>query len=171
MNISYSDNIRDEIINGESVTELYASPKHNEMFNRICWNVQDYIKKTVQPYAVFSNSVALFVGEIMGVSSGDIYIPRVMVVKKVDVAEDGIHKVPLFVCEVTSEKSAKYDYNEKLETYRRIGVKEYLLVDMQQGMTLQYQKDRDYVPLISAITNEINVALFPELKINLCSGL
>ena len=167
MNISYSDNIRDEIINGESVTELYSSPKHNEIVGIIYCCLRDYITKTVQPYAVFSNSVALFVGEILGASSGDIYIPRVMVVKKEDVAEDGIHKVPLYVCEVTSEKSAKYDYNEKLETYRRIGVKEYLLVDMQQGMTLQYQKDRDYVPLISTITDKICPATFPGLNIEL----
>lgn len=162
-----SDNIRDEIINGERVTELYASPKHNEMVNRICWHVQDYITKTVQPYVVYSNSVALFVGEIMGASSGDIYLPRVMMVSKSDVDEDGIRKVPLFVCEVTSEKSARYDYNEKLETYRRMGVNEYLLVDIQQGVTLQYLKDRDYVPVVRAITVEISMVTCPGLKIEL----
>ena len=162
-----SDNIRDEIINGERVTELYASPKHNEIVNGICWRVRDYITKTGLPYAVYSNSVALFVGEIMGAYSGDIYLPRIMMVSKSDVDEDGIRKVPLFVCEVTSEKSARYDYNEKLETYRRMGVNEYLLVDMQQGVTLQYLKDMDYVPVVRVITVEISIVTCPGLKIEL----
>ena len=58
------------------------------------------------------------------------FVPDVMIVCNRDIIkEDGVHGAPDLVVEVLSKTSAKRDRGRKRETYAKIGVKEYWIVD------------------------------------------
>ena len=68
--------------------------------------------------------------------------------------------MPLFVAEVTSESTKKYDYGEKMITYRDIGVKEYWIIDIQKNILTKYLLEDDYVPITFLHPEKVNVSVY-----------
>ncbi len=135
-----------EMINGFVVVEDVTTPYHNIAITEIATALKNHITSNDGDCVVFTENVGLFVNELCDTNKY-FYMPDVMVVcDKTGIQADGVHSVPRFVVEVTSDTTRKYDYWEKLEIYREIGVDEYWIVDLQKKVILQYLASEEYIP-------------------------
>ena len=155
-----------ELVDGEAIIEDHTSPKHNAFVLEIAQSLRQYVKDHNGQCKVAAQNVALYVNEILN-DDLNFFLPDVMVVcnpGKID--EKGAHTVPLFVAEVTSEGTRKNDYNGKLEVYRKIGVEEYWVVDIQQNRVVIYSKSMDYIPKFVQNPAKLCVSVYPGLIIS-----
>lgn len=156
-----------EIIDGAAVIEDRTSVSHNIAVNNIAAALRDYIAANGGTCKVFTENVALFVNELCN-DDGYFFLPDVMAVCDTDgIKEDGVHVAPLFVAEVTSENTRKNDYCEKLEIYRKIGVGEYWVVDLQRKVLYKYLAAEDYIPVPIIHPEIVEVSVYDKLKIDL----
>jgi Uma2 family endonuclease len=152
-----------ELINGEKIIIDRTNSDHNELVNEIVFALKSYIKANGGSCKVFSENVALYVNELCD-DDGMFFLPDVMLVCDPGAVDSkGVHKAPGFVAEITSESTRKYDYNEKLDIYKKIGVEEYWIVDIQRKTVYKYLASEDYVP---------QTYMRPEsMKVSVCKGL
>ncbi|WP_026492874.1 Uma2 family endonuclease [Butyrivibrio sp. XPD2002] len=158
----YEENI--ELIKGKIFIKENDSCESNIVINEIVYALKAYIKTNGIPWRVFSKSVALYVNELCNDDSL-LFLPDVMLIddeKYVDT--EGIHGVPLFVAEIATDSSRENDYTIKLETYKKIGVQEYWIVDMQNMVINRYLASEDYIP--QSYSQTINIAVCEDLMIN-----
>lgn len=156
-----------ELFNGEKVIEAKTSTEHNMVVNDIAFSLHSYIKSNGGPCKVFSENVALYVNELCG-DDGLFFLPDIMVVCEPEALDSkGVHKAPLFVAEVTSDSTRKYDYNIKLETYKKIGVQEYWIVDIQKKTVYKYLASEDYVPQTFMHPESMKVSVYKDLLIDI----
>ena len=135
-----------EMIFGTKVIKERSSPLHNEIIGEIVsflkeeiigiWGNEKITKKEMSvKWRFFTNTVALWCGDINDEFNDSLFLPDIMAVcdpKEGDIRQDGVHVVPEFVCEVTSASSWGYDLNQKRQVYKGIGVKEYWVVDPEK---------------------------------------
>ncbi len=156
-----------EIVNGVPVIENITTPRHNETISIISTALRNYISKNHGKCKVYTENVALYVNELAG-NDSDFYMPDIMVVCDVDKIDDkGVHTAPLFIAEITSESTKKNDYNRKLDIYKKIGVDEYWIVDLQKNIVFKYLKNEDYIPQTFINPKEISVSVYENLCIEL----
>ena len=156
-----------ELINGEKIIEDKTSSEHNAVVNEIVFALKSHIKANGGSCRVFSENVALYVNELCD-DDGMFFLPDVMVVCEPEAVDSkGVHKAPLFVVEVTSEATKKNDYNTKLETYKKIGVQEYWIVDMQRKTVYKYLATEDYIPQTFMHPESMKVSVYKNLFIDL----
>ncbi len=156
-----------ELINGVKFIEDKTSTEHNAVVNEIVFSLKSHIKSNGGPCKVFSENIALYINEICN-DDGLFFLPDVMVVCDPDsVDSKGVHKAPLFVAEVTSETTRKNDYNIKLDTYKKIGVKEYWIVDLQRQIVFKYLESKDYIPQTYVHPESMKVSVYDGLMIDL----
>lgn len=83
--------------------------------------------------------------------------------------------IPRFVMEVLSDATEKYDRNEKMDIYKKVGVSEYWIVDWRKKQVEIYMfdfKDDDtsYSYLYKTVTaenkEELQIVMFPNLHIS-----
>ena len=83
--------------------------------------------------------------------------------------------IPRFVMEVLSDATEKYDRGEKMETYCKVGVSEYWIVDWRKKSVeiymFDYKEDgKPYSYLFKAVTeknkDELGLVMFPNFKIS-----
>lgn len=135
-----------EMIGGNILIEDRTTVQHNIAVSEIVSSFKNFISSNKGTCAVFSENVALYVNELCG-DDKNFFLPDVMVVCRTDgIKDDGVHAAPKFVAEITSEATKKYDYIDKLEVYRKIGVDEYWVVDLQRNVVYTYLKDDEYIP-------------------------
>lgn len=130
-----------ELINGKIVIEDKTTVNHNNVVLELCSAIKSYIKANRGTCRVFSENVALYCND------QNFLLPDVMIVCTPDIIrEDGIHGIPDFIAEVTSESTKIRDFNEKLMLYRDIGIREYWVVDLQRQFINVYLKDNGFIP-------------------------
>lgn len=155
-----------ELVNGTVVIENKTTVSHNIAISEIAGALKKYISDNNGTCKVFSENVALYVNEICE-DNNNYFLPDVMVVCENDgIREDGVHVAPLFVAEVTSEATKKNDYHEKMEIYRKIGVQEYWIVDIQRNVVFKYLSKEDYIPQSYIYPESMKVSVYPNLMID-----
>ena len=155
-----------EIIDGTVIIQDKTTISHNEVSGEIYISLKNFIKRNKGSCKVFIENIALYVGEIMNNTSNDLYMPDIMVACDTEgIKEDGVHCSPKLVVEVTSPSTRKYDYNQKRETYRKIGVEEYWIIDIQRHIAIQHLAKEDFVSTFKQ-GNEIEFSSYPGLKIS-----
>ncbi len=167
ISIAEASDLHMQIIAGEKVIEDFTSPRHNLVVAHIAGAIRDYISAHKGTCKVFTDSVALYANELCN-DNDDYFLPDIMVVcdlQKID--EKGVHSVPKFVAEVTSESTKKFDYNRKLEIYKKIGVEEYWIVDLERNAIVKYLMIEDYILQFLTFDQAITVNSFPGLEIDL----
>lgn len=154
-----------ELISDVLVIENKTSPYHNEVINKISTALNVYIMSNNGSCKVYTENVALFAGELKDKKDNDIFQPDVMVVcDTTGIKDDGVHCAPRLVVEVTSPSTRGHDYNEKRESYRKIGVEEYWIIDIQRHIAIQHLSKEDFVSTFKQ-GNEIEFSSYPGLKI------
>ncbi len=166
-----------ELINGELVIENKTTPEHNEVMGEIEYAIRHHIKTNRGSCKVFTESIALYVNEISNAMKKDdnekedentFFLPDVMVVCETDkIDKQGVHTTPLFIAEVTSEDTKVNDYNIKLDKYKKIGVDEYWIVDIQRGVVYKYLKSENYIPQTFMHPKDVEVSVYNGLSIDL----
>ncbi len=122
-------------------TNVYEASKS---ITEIATAIKNHISSNNGKCKVFTENIALYVGELLG--GNDYFLPDVMVVCNTDgIHDDGIHSVPLFVVEVTSESTKSNDYGYKKEVYKSIGVEEYWIVDIQRNIIEKHLLSKGYI--------------------------
>lgn len=158
-----------EIIGGNLVIEDRTTVTHNATISEIVSSFKNYINANKGTCRVFAENVALYVNELCK-DDQNFFLPDIMVVcDDSGIKEDGVHTAPRFVAEVTSESTRKYDYYEKFEIYRKIGVDEYWIVDLQKKVVRKYLKEEDYIPQTFMHPASMEVSTYPNLIIDLSS--
>lgn len=158
-----------ELVDGVVVVENKTTVTHNIAISEIVTSFKNYISSNGGSCKVFSENFALYVNELCN-DDMNFFLPDVMVVCDLDgIKEDGVHVAPLFVAEITSENTKKYDYNKKLELYRKIGVKEYWIVDIQRNSVYKYLESEDYIPKTYLHPDSMKVSVYKNLMIDLSS--
>lgn len=154
-----------EIIDGAAVERGMTTPEHYAAVEAIADSIKAFIQVHNGGCVVFRESIGLQVSELCD-NTADFFMPDVMVVcdpAKID--EKGVHVAPRFVAEVTSPSTRRNDYNSKLDTYKKIGVDEYWIVDLQKKVVFQYLKSDDYIPQFFIHPESLGVSVFPGLNI------
>lgn len=156
-----------EIVNGALVVENITTPRHNEAISIISTAIRNYISSNNGKCKVYTENVALYVNEL-ACNDSDYYLPDVMVICDTDKIDDkGVHTVPLFVAEITSESTKRNDYNRKLDIYKKIGVDEYWIVDLQRNLVFKYLKNEDYIPQTIINPERVDVSVYKDLQVTL----
>lgn len=155
-----------ELIDGQFVIQNMTTISHNRAVSEMVTALKNYIREHNGECEVFSENVALHIGELCD-EAKDMFLPDVMVVCEADgIKEDGVHVSPLFVAEVTSESTKKNDYGRKLEIYRKIGVGEYWIVDIQRNVIFKYLKEDDYIPQTFIYPESMKVSVIPGMMMD-----
>ena len=147
-----------EIISGAKIIKSYTTPTHNEIVSEIGSRFRDKIRKEKRSCKVFQESVALYCGEFKAKDKNDFYMPDVMVVcdaTEEDIREDGVHKVPVFVCEVLSPSTVLLDFNQKKRTYLEIGVEEYWILDPDNKQVTIHKLEDHYLGELVALDHPV----------------
>lgn len=160
-----------EIVNGEMVIQNKTTISHNRAVSIISTALNNYISANNGKCEVFTENVALYINELLD-DDKNFFLPDVMIVcdpEKID--NKGVHTTPLFVAEITSESTRINDYNIKLDIYKKIGVREYWIVDLQRKVVYKYVPASDgsdgYIPETYFYPHNIEVSVYPNLSIDL----
>ncbi len=159
-----------ELIHNKLITTARTSTQHNNAVLEIASAIREHISKEGMECRTFSENVALFCDELTENMPGNLFLPDVMCVcDKSGVRDDGVHTVPVFVAEITSDSTKRQDYGKKMLVYGEMGVKEYWVVDLQRKAVVRYLSDSEYVPDIYSYPACRELALYvcPSLQIDL----
>ncbi len=158
-----------ELIKGVLVVTDRTSVSHNNAVLEIATALRQFISSNNGECKVFAENVALYCNELCD-DTENLFLPDVMsVCDESGIKDDGVHTVPIFVAEVTSESTKKNDYGRKMLTYSDIGVEEYWVVDIQRKAIVRYLSENDYAPEVISYPHikEAQVYTYPSLVINL----
>jgi Uma2 family endonuclease len=119
------DGNRHEVIEGEEFMTPPPTPSHQRTVVNLVRRVADHAEAH-RAGVVYASPIGVFLGRHHAVQPDVLFVAkeRLSIVK-----EDGIHGAPDLVIEVLSPSTADHDRREKLDLYRRAGVREYWLVD------------------------------------------
>ena len=133
-NLAYQEELREELIDGESVMMTPASTGHNSVAASIFSIFKVYLRrKKCVPFAD---------GNVVFLTPKDRFIPDMMVVcDREKIQQDGIHGAPDLVVEVLSPSTAKYGRRHKVKVYAECGVREFWIVDPSNKIIEQYFQD------------------------------
>lgn len=151
---SESNSERYELINGEIVALAAPSELHQTLTLRIASKIDAFIlankgkcKTIMSPFDVV-------------LDDGDVVQPDVMVICDEN-KRDGkrCNGAPDFIIEVTSSNYA-HDYIDKLELYRRTGVREYWIVDPLYEKVVVYFFEKSDFPNIYTFDSVVPVNIY-----------
>ncbi|MCR5603621.1 MAG: Uma2 family endonuclease [Lachnospiraceae bacterium] len=156
-----------EMISGHVLIIDKTSTTHNLAVSLIAQAVREHIRNKGGNCTVFTENVALYCNELSGGDQDNYFLPDVMTVcDPSSIDEDGVHAVPLFVAEITSESTRRFDYEDKMMVYRNIGVEEYWVVDIQKKVITKYLQSDDFVPEVYLHPEAVKVSVYPGLTID-----
>ena len=158
-----------ELIDGVLVVTDVQSTSHNSVVMDIASALKQFIENNNYVDKVFINNVGLYCNELCDYKD-NFFLPDVMTVRdKSGIKDDGVHKSPIFVAEVTSDASIKQDYINKMMIYLQIGVQEYWVVDLRRKMVVRYLLENEGIPEMYwyTSTSSIPVQSYPGLEIDL----
>ena len=161
------DGNRYEIIDGELY--LLSSPisKHQVILLDIAKQFDNFFKdKKCMPF-IAPLDVKL---DAKGKKSKNVVQPDLMVVCDINKIQEKIEGAPDLIIEVLSKYNKKHDKFDKYHLYQKYGVREYWIIDIEEGLAYIYilSKDNIYtLPRIYNIKEKIKSSIFKGLEISL----
>lgn len=160
-----------ELVDGRLIIENRTSWEHNQIATQVQMSLEKYIESGHGKCVTARENVALYVNELDADLQNHFFLPDIMVICKSQdkIDSKGVHTVPDFVAEITSEATRCDDYTTKLYVYSKIGVSEYWIIDTQRKIVVKYLAE-DYSPIVYPF-GKIPVSIYKkELVIDL-SGI
>lgn len=161
------DGNRYEIIDGELY--LMSSPisKHQVVLMDMAFQFKEFFKdKKCMPF-IAPLDVRL---DNKGKKSKNVIQPDIMVVCDHNKVNDKIDGAPDLIVEILSKYNKKHDKFDKYHLYQKYGVREYWIIDIEEGMAYVYilSKDNIYtLPRVYNIKEKIKSSIFKGLEISL----
>ena len=162
------DNNRYEIYDGRLILMSAPSTKHQAVLGDLMVQFYDFFKgKKCMPF-VAPLDVRL---DGKGKKSANVVQPDLLVVCDRDkVKENGIEGAPDFVIEILSKSNRYHDLIYKMNLYQRFGVREYWIIDIENGMILVCELNGGNLfnfPKSYKIKEKIKSSIFKGLEISL----
>ena len=162
-----NDGNRYEIIDGELYLMSSPAAKHQAILGDMFVQFKEFFNnKKCRPF-IAPLDVRL---DGKGSKSKNVIQPDLMVVCDKNKIQDKIEGAPDLVVEILSKYNKSYDKFEKYHLYQKYGVREYWIVDIEEGMVYVYilREDNIYtLPKIYKIKQPIKSTIFKGLTINL----
>lgn len=155
-----------EIIEGEMIQKSAPAPIHQRVSRKLTGILDRFISDKslgeifYAPIDVDLDEYNKPQPDLVFVSEG----------RRAIITDDGIMGVPDLIVEVISPSSVIRDRIEKKNTYERLGVKEFWIVDPQYKAIEIYTIQKDRYELLSGVTmleGELKSAMFEGLSLNL----
>lgn len=162
------DNNRYEIYDGELILMSAPATKHQAILRDLSYQFCTFFKdKKCIPYFA-PLDVRL---DAKGKKSTNVVQPDLLVVCDHDkIRENGIEGAPDFVLEILSKSNRYHDLIYKMNLYQRFGVREYWIVDIENGLILACKLGKGNLfnlPKKYKIKEKIKSSIFKGLEISL----
>ena len=161
------DNNRYEIYNGQLILMSAPSSKHQAVLGDLLVQFSKFFKdKKCMPF-VAPLDVRL---DGKGKKSENVVQPDLMVVCDKNKIQDKIEGAPDFVLEILSKSNRYHDLIYKMNLYQKFGVKEYWIVDIENGIILVNKLSKGNLynfPKTYKIKEKIKSSIFKGLDISL----
>ena len=161
------DNNRYEIYDGQLVLMGAPSAKHQAVLGDLFVQFRDFFKdKKCMPF-ISPLDVRL---DGKGKRSENVVQPDLMVVCDKNKIQDKIEGAPDFVLEILSKSNRYHDLIYKMNLYQKFGVKEYWIVDIENGIILLNKLSKGNLynfPKTYKIKEKIESSIFKGLEISL----
>jgi len=159
-----------ELIDGEIVITDVTSFQHNDAVYLFENAIRTYIKDNNGPCKVGREQLGIWFDKIPGGDKYNFFMPDIMVIcPPKEVFQYGTEYAPDLVIEVVSPSSRTYDYNQKRKMYKKIGVREYWIIDSERKAAIQHLIEvNNFEPQTFYNASEISIHIFnDELVIDL----
>jgi len=161
------DNNRYEIYDGQLILMSAPSSKHQAVLGDLLVQFSKFFKdKKCMPF-VAPLDVRL---DGKGKKSENVVQPDLMVVCDKNKIQDKIEGAPDFVLEILSKSNRYHDLIYKMNLYQKFGVKEYWIVDIENGIILVNKLSKGNLynfPKTYKIKEKIKSSIFKGLEISL----
>lgn len=166
--IDFDDNKRYEIYDGELILMSSPSAKHQVVLGDLFVQFSNFFKdkKCIPFIAPFDIRL-----DGKGDKSKNVVQPDLLVVCDRDkIKENGIEGAPDFVLEILSKSNRYNDLIYKMNLYQKFGVREYWIVDIENGVILTCKLGEGNLfnlPKTYKIKETIKSTIFKDLTISL----
>ncbi len=161
------DNNRYEIYDGQLILMGAPSAKHQTVLGELFGQFRDFFKdKKCMPF-IAPLDVRL---DGKGKKSENVVQPDLMVVCDKNKIKEQIEGAPDFVLEILSKSNRYHDLIYKMNLYQKFGVKEYWIVDIENGIILVNKLSKGNLynfPKTYKIKEKIKSSIFKDLEISL----
>jgi Uma2 family endonuclease len=170
--LSYDENERIEIINGEIINMSPAPSRiHQEMITEILFKIRQYIESNNDPCKVYAApfDVILKNDDEELINSKNIVQPDISVIcDKNKLTDKGCTVSPDMIVEVVSNFNPRNDYIRKLNLYEQFKVKEYWIVNpMRKNILVYILTENGYdAPITYTFTDKVKVNIYDTLEID-----
>lgn len=166
--IQIDDNNRYEIYDGELILMSSPSAKHQVVLGDLFIQFSNFLKdKKCMPF-IAPFDVRL---DGKGNKSKNVVQPDLLVVcDRGKIKDNGIEGAPDFVLEILSKNNRYNDLIYKMNLYQKFGVREYWIVDIENGIVLTCELSKGNLfnlPKTYKIKETIKSTIFKDLTISL----
>lgn len=139
-------------------------PNHDRVKNKIAFSIMNYISQSNGKCEVFTSDVAVVFEDKTGKYE---YEPDVMVCCNPEKFKGSKYVgIPALIVEILSHSTEHRDKGVKLENYKKFGVKEYWIVDINEGKIKVYNNNLDGEYLsVNAYTSEMEISCMGKFSI------
>lgn len=157
------EGIHAELIDGVIYDMASPTTEHQRVAGNMYYRFRQYIEENKGNCEVFIAGM----GVVMEESDKYLFEPDMTIVCNPDNIGQRLITTPDFVLEITSPSNASRDYRLKASVYRKMGVREYWLIDLQRECLIIYDYINDMEEL-HRFTETVGVKIYDNrLKINL----
>lgn len=160
-----NDNNRYEIINGELYLMSSPTAKHQAILGGLYKQFDDFFKG--KKYTPFMAPLDVRLDE-KGKKSKNVVQPDLFVVCDPEKIQDKIEWAPDLVIEILSKSNKQHDKFDKYHLYQKYGVREYWIIDIEEGLVWVCILNNDKVytlPKVYKIKDKIKSSIFRGLTI------
>ncbi|WP_353259252.1 Uma2 family endonuclease [Prochlorothrix hollandica] len=135
--LDVESDLRHEYRHGDIIPMTGGTPAHNEIIRMLVFLLTADLRK--QPYSIFVTDQRLWIPELDRYTYPDVMVTPRPPELKPDRTDTVMN--PIFLAEVLSDSTEKYDRGDKFEAYRTIPTfQEYLLITQDKPHVEQYVK-------------------------------
>ena len=165
--VKFEDENRHEIIDGELYLMSSPASKHQVILLDMALQFSKFFEgKKCRPF-IAPLDVRL---DAKGKKSKNVIQPDLMVVCDENKIQDKIEGAPDLIVEILSKYNKLHDKFDKYHLYQKYGVKEYWIIDIEEGLAYVYILRNDNVytlPKVYKIKETIKSTIFKGLEISL----
>lgn len=158
------ESVRAELINGQFYNMAAPGRIHQEILNALNNAIYNYIHAKNGSCRVYPAPFAVKLFD----DSENIVEPDISVICNPDKLTDkGCSGAPDWILEIISPSNPEHDYIEKLDLYKKAGVREYWIVDPRRGRVFVYDWEQSRFEVeMYTFQDKIKVNIYEDLWIN-----
>jgi Uma2 family endonuclease len=165
--LKFPEEERWELIDGVPYLQARPSFDHQKIMSNIHGQMWNYFKD--KPCELVTETAVWLEGKAGDIEAKGYVVPDILVVcdQNKIIANVGIAGTPDLIVEIVSPSNAFMDRNQKLEEYRKAGVREYWVVEPEGRYIAIYRLKENAYWITNYNEGIVPSAIFPDLTIDL----